>query len=181
MVEVKSFSIGILIASCVLCGCGNNNFLSKYGSDVSANQSCSLQLDSSSWIVSSSPNQTIFPITNSYASVQALTSNCGSIFSSSNNIKISINFNSTLTGFVGQQLALASFSVGAKTLVESDSALNFTTGNLKGTIVDSRSNSNWKPPFSDPGFMTFTFQIPNSIVGQTNFYPSGILYFDQVD
>lgn len=178
MAKVKLFSISILIASCVLSGCKGENFLSQYGS---ANQSCSLQIDSSSWLIASSPNQAVFPTTNFYASVQAQTLNCGSILSGSNDIKISINFNSSVSSFIGQQLALVSFSVGAKTLVSSDTALNFTAGNLKGTIMDSRTNSNWKAPFADPGFMTFTFQIPNSIVGQMNFYPSGTIYFDQVN
>jgi len=178
VVEKKFLSVGIFIVSCFLNGCGSDNPLTKYSS---ANDSCSLQLDSNSWQVTSSPNQNIFPITNSYASVQATTSHCGSIFSSSNNIQISVNFNASVGGLVGQQLALVSFSVGAKSLIESDSTLNFTTGNLKGTIVDSRTNSSWKPPFSDPGFMTFTFQIPNSIIGQTSLYPTGIIYFDNVN
>ncbi|MBX9839253.1 MAG: hypothetical protein K2X69_13190 [Silvanigrellaceae bacterium] len=174
-VNVLFGSISIM---CLVISCGGENALTKYGS---ANDACSLQIDSTTWQVSSTPNQNIFPITNSFASVQASTLNCGSLFSGSNNIQISVNFKSPVNNLIGQELALVSFSVGSKSLIQSDTSLNFITGNLKGTIVDSRTNSNWKPPFSDPGFMTFTFQIPTSIIGQTNSYPTGIIYFDQVN
>lgn len=170
-----SISLAFLISS---CGSGSGNPFSKLGS---SNDSCSLQIDQSTWEVTSSPNQTIFPITNNYASVQASTANCGTMFSGSNNISISVNFTSSLVGYPGQQLALVSFSVGAKSLVESDTSNNFVSGKLQGIAVTSQTNSNWKPPFSDPGFMVLTFQIPASSLGVISSYPSGLIYVDQIN
>jgi len=62
-----------------------------------------LEIDSTTWQVSSSPNQNIFRITNFYASVQAASLNCGSLFSGSNIIKIFVNFNAPVSNLVGQQ------------------------------------------------------------------------------
>ncbi|BBH54730.1 hypothetical protein [Fluviispira sanaruensis] len=175
---MKSQSVLFMMFSFVFISCGGNkldSFLS------SGNDSCSLQLDQSSWQTTSTPNQNLFPTTGNFATVQASTGNCSTIFSARNPIKVSLNLSSEADKIDGQQLSFLAISLGSKAFIRNDLSSYFVSGRLQGVMIDSRTNANWTPPFADPGFVILTFQIPNSILGEFQNYPSGLVYIDQVD
>ena len=132
-----------------------------------------MPLNTDSWQQAYSPNINIFPSTYNYAAISASTSNCSSFFLDSKNILISLNLNSSVSGYTGQQMVFAAIYGGPRSFIANDYSYNFNSGNLNETIIDSSANSNWRPPFADPGMFTIVFQIPISILGQFSSYPNG--------
>jgi hypothetical protein len=152
----------------ILTSCGTK--LNQLFSDRSSfSKTCTLQLDDSSWktFATKNPSENLISVT-------ASTEYCKEILSSNSDIQFEFDLRSNAFNFDGEQLSLEKISVGSRNLLFNN--VNFQFGKVQGILVDSRINTQFKPPFFDPGYIVITFKIPYYL--NSSYFPKGLIFLN---
>ena len=104
---------------------------------------------------------------------------CDSIFTDKKDIKITLNLQANVNDSIGQQMIFASLNAGYNVFLADNILNNFYFGNINQAVINSKTNLNWKPPLSNLAPVVLVFQIPISIVGNYDKYPTGWVNVEQ--
>ena len=163
--------IFLLFFILILTSCGTK--LNQLFSDRSSfSKTCTLQLDDSSWktFATKNPSENLISVT-------ASSEYCKEILSSNSDIQFEFDLRSNAFNFDGEQLSLEKISIGSRNLLFNN--VNFQLGKIQGILLDSRINTQFKPPFFDTGYFVITFKIPYYL--NSFYFPKGLIYIQNVD
>ena len=140
-----------------------------------------MAIDDNSWTETSSPNISVFPNNKLYYYAKDSISNCKGAFDGSKNLKVTLNFNSTVNTFKsslgGSLVYLAMIPDNSQMnpkFMATNTALNFNNGALTNILIlDSSNDSNWKPPFKKFDNFYIYFMIPIDIKSTYQYFPKG--------
>jgi hypothetical protein len=165
------------IGSILFASCG------KFDPSENGSSNCTMTLNDNSWTKSVSPNIGLFPSDKLYYSVKASASNCSNIMADSKDIKVTLNFKSSINNVgSGDSLvfvAMASDVASKPVYVANDVSVNFKNGDVNRMLIDSSSNLDWKPPFNKPNNFVLTFMVPSLIESTYQHYPKGNIFIEK--